>query len=181
MGAGDDAPADDAGLASSAGDAGETGSPAARRRLNRTVKQSLRELGAELSRLNQSVGGRLDLRGSDLECLDLIGQHGPVSPTALARLAGVHPATLTGVLDRLERSGWVSRERDPADRRGVLVQMRRGRGAEVLRLYLVDSGMNSALDDICADYADAELALLADFLRRAAEAGRAAAARLSDS
>ena len=98
----------------------------------------------------------------------------------LARLAGLHPATLTGVLDRLEHAGWITRERDPADRRGVLVRMERGRGAEVLRLYLVDSGMNSALDEICAGYADAELALLAGFLRRAAEAGRAAAARLSD-
>jgi hypothetical protein len=58
--------------------------------------------------------------------------------------------------------------------------MGRGRGAQVLRLYLVDSGMNSAVDDICAGYADADLAVVADFLRRAAEAGRAAAARLSD-
>jgi DNA-binding MarR family transcriptional regulator len=162
------------------GDAAEAGSAASRRRLNRAVKQSLRELGAELSRLNHSVGGRLDLKGPDLECLDLIGQHGAVSPSVLARLAGLHPATLTGVLDRLEHAGWITRDRDPADRRGVLVRMRRGRGAEVLRLYLVDSGMNSALDDICADYGDAELALLADFLQRAAEAGRAAAARLSD-
>jgi DNA-binding MarR family transcriptional regulator len=163
-----------------AGDAIEARSTAPRRRLNRAVKQSLRELGAELSRLNHSVGGRLDLKGADLECLDLIGQHGPVSPSMLARLAGLHPATLTGVLDRLEDAGWITRERDPADRRGVLVRMQRGRGAEVLRLYLVDSGMNSALDDICEDYGDAELALLADFLQRAAEAGRAAAARLSE-
>lgn len=188
-GAGDDAPsggagtagwADEAGTAGPVRDASEAGSAAARRRLNRAVKQSLRELGAELSRLNQSVGGRLDLKGADLECLDLIGRHGPVSPTVLARLAGLHPATLTGVLDRLERGGWITRERDPADRRGVLVRVQRGRGAEVLRLYLVDSGMNSALDDLCADYGDAELALLADFLQRAAEAGRAAAARLAD-
>lgn len=179
-GVGDDGPADDAGVARSVPDASRAGSAPARRRLNRAVKQSLRELGAELSRLNHSVGGRLDLKGADLECLDLIGQHGPVSPTLLARLAGLHPATLTGVLDRLEREGWIIRERDPADRRGVLVRMPRGRGAEVLRLYLVDSGMNSALDDICAGYGDAELELLADFLRRAAEAGRAAAARLSD-
>ena len=173
-GARDGAPADDVPPARDADPA------APRRRLNRAVKQSLRELGAELSRLNHSVGGRLDLKAADLECLDLIGQHGPVSPSVLAQLAGLHPATLTGVLDRLEHAGWITRERDPADRRGVLVRMQRGRGAEVLRLYLVDSGMNSALDEICADYADAELALLADFLRRAAEAGRAAAARLSD-
>ncbi len=168
-----------AGDAGSADDLGGAGSARDRRRLNRAVKESLRDLGAELSRLNHSVGGRLDLKGADLECLDLIGRYGPVSPSALARLAGLHPATLTGVLDRLERDGWIARDRDPADRRGVLVRAERGRGAEVLRLYLIDSGMNSALDDICAEYAEADLELLAGFLRRAAEAGRAAAARLS--
>ena len=168
-----------AGDAGSADDLRGAGSARDRRRLNRAVKESLRDLGAELSRLNHSVGGRLDLKGADLECLDLIGRYGPVSPSALARLAGLHPATLTGVLDRLERDGWIARDRDPADRRGVLVRAERGRGAEVLRLYLIDSGMNSALDDICAEYSEEELELLAGFLRRAAEAGRAAAARLS--
>jgi DNA-binding MarR family transcriptional regulator len=172
--------ADDAREAGSADEAGEEGSARDRRRLNRAIKESLRDLGAELSRLSHSVGGRLDLKGADLECLDLISRQGPVSPSALAKLAGLHPATLTGVLDRLERGGWIARDRDPADRRGVLVRAQRGRGAEVLRLYLVDSGMNSALDDICAGYAEPELEMLAGFLRRAAEAGRAAAAKLSD-
>ena len=39
--------------------------------------------------------------------------------------------------------------------------------------------MNTALDRICAGYADADLELLADFLRRTAEAGRSAADELS--
>jgi DNA-binding MarR family transcriptional regulator len=167
----------EAGLAGSSSDAGSARS---RGQLNRAVRESLRDLGAELSRLNHSVGGRLELKVADLECLDFIDRHGPISPSALARLAGLHPATLTGMLDRLERGGWIARDRDPADRRGALVRIQRGRGAEILRLYLVDSGMISALDDICADYADAELELLAGFLRRAAEAGRAAATRLAD-
>jgi DNA-binding MarR family transcriptional regulator len=150
-----------------------------RGRLNRAIKEALRDVGAELSRLNQSVGGRLDLKGTDLECLDLITRHGPLSPSALARRAGLHPATLTGVLDRLERGGWIVRDRDPADRRGVIIRAQRGRGAEVLRLYLVDSGMNAALDEICAQYSGDELELLAGFLRRTAEASQDAAARLA--
>ncbi len=158
--------------------AGERRSGQERRRLSRVVKESLREVGSQLSRLNHGVGGRLDMRDSDLECLDLISRHGPLSPSALARRAGLHPATVTGVLDRLERGGWIARDRDPADRRGVVVRAERGRGAEVLRLYLVDSGMNPALDEILGDYSEAELAVVADFLRRTAHAGRTAADRL---
>jgi DNA-binding MarR family transcriptional regulator len=150
-----------------------------RRRLYRTVKEALRDLGGQLSLLNHSVGTRLDLRATDLECLDLITRYGPLSPSALARRGGLHPATMTGILDRLERAGWIERRRDPSDRRGVVVQAARGRGAEILRLYLVDSGMNTAMDEICADYDDGELELLARFLRRTADAGRTAAEKLS--
>jgi DNA-binding MarR family transcriptional regulator len=150
-----------------------------RRRLYRTVKEALRDLGGQLSLLNHSVGTRLDLRATDLECLDLITRYGPLSPSALARRGGLHPATMTGILDRLERAGWIERRRDPSDRRGVVVQAARGRGAEILRLYLVDSGMNTAMDEICADYDDGELELLAGFLRRTADAGRTAAEKLS--
>ncbi|HSR85181.1 MAG TPA: MarR family transcriptional regulator, partial [Streptosporangiaceae bacterium] len=117
-----------------------------RRRLNRAIKEGLRDVGAQLTRLNNGVGGRLDLKASDLECLDVIDREGPLSPTALARRTGQHPATLTGILDRLEDGGWIVRDRDTADRRGVVVKAERGRAAEILRLYLVDSGMNAALD-----------------------------------
>jgi DNA-binding MarR family transcriptional regulator len=157
----------------------ESGAGPSRQRLTRAIKDALRDLGSELSRLNQSVGGRLDLKATDLECLDLITRHGPLSPSALAKRAGLHPATMTGVLDRLERGGWIARDRDPADRRGVLIRAQRGRGAQVLRLYLVDSGMNAALDEICAQYSGDELDVIAGFLRRTAEAGRTAAATLA--
>jgi DNA-binding MarR family transcriptional regulator len=159
----------------------ETVAPAPlRRRLNRAIKESLRDLGAQLSLLNHSVSARLDLKATDLECLDLITRYGPLSPSSLARRAGLHPATMTGILDRLERGGWIDRSRDPSDRRGVVVEAARGRGAEILRLYLVDSGMNTAMDQICSEYEDKELELLAGFLRRTADASRTAAQRLTE-
>jgi DNA-binding MarR family transcriptional regulator len=142
-----------------------------RRRLAGAIKASLRELSIQLSLLNHHVGARLEIRDVDLECLDLVDRYGPLSPSALARRAGLHPATMTGILDRLERGGWVVRERDPADRRGVVVRPRRERGAELLQLY---SGMNGAMDEILSGYSDAELELLQDFLHRTAEAGRTA-------
>ena len=159
---------------------GEIAPARLRRRMNRAIKESLRDLGAQLSLLNHSVGARLDLKATDLECLDLITRYGPLSPSTLARQAGLHPATMTGILDRLERGGWIDRSRDPSDRRGVIVESARGRGAEILRLYLVDSGMNTALDQICSEYEDKELELLAGFLRRTANAGRTAAQRLTE-
>ena len=147
-----------------------------RRRLNRAIKESLRELSIQLSLLNHHVGAHLDLKDVDLDCLDLIARHGPLSPSALARRAGLHPATMTGILDRLERGGWVARERDPSDRRAVVVRALRERNAELMRLY---SGMNASMDEICAGYGDTELEVLADFLRRTERAGRCATDELA--
>jgi len=145
--------------------------PARRRRLSTAIKRSLRELRMQLALLNLRVGARLDLKDTDLDCLDLIASHGPLSPSALARRAGLHPATTTGILDRLERGGWVARERDPADRRAVVVRALHQRAGEMMRLY---APMNAAMDQICASYGEPELELLADFLQRAATAGQSA-------
>ena len=142
-----------------------------RRRLSNRIKDVLRDLSVQMSLLNHQVGAHLDLRDADLECLDLVSRHGPIGPTALARRAGLHPATLTGVLDRLERGGWVIRTPNPTDRRAILVQVIKEKEAEVLLLF---SGMNRAMDEVCADYEDAELMMIADFLQRTAGAGRLA-------
>ena len=155
----------------------DSGGARRRRRLNGAIRESLRDMSVQLSLLNHQVGDQLDLKGTDLECLDLINRHGPLRPSALARRAGLHPATMTGILDRLERGGWIARDRDPADRRGVVLRALRDRATEVFRLY---SGMNSEMDQICAGYSDDELELLDGFLRRTAEAGRTAAEELAD-
>jgi DNA-binding MarR family transcriptional regulator len=160
-------------ISSSTGGAGRD-----RRRLTVAVRESLRELSIQLGLLNHQVGAQLDLRDADIGCLDLISRLGPVSPRALASRAGLHPATLTGILDRLERGGFIARERDSADRRGVRVRVLPGRVAQVLGLY---APMNTALEQICASYSEAELALLAGFLRRATDAGQLATDELTDS
>src|SRR5947209_19150086 len=132
-----------------------------RRRLTASIKQSLRALSIQLSLLNHQVGARAGLNDVDLDCLDLVNRYGPLSPSALAERAALHPATMTGIIDRLERGGWVARERSPSDRRAVLVRALRDRNAELVRLH---SGMNSSMTEICARCGDAELELLADFL-----------------
>jgi DNA-binding MarR family transcriptional regulator len=128
--------------------------------------------------LNYNVSNKLAMKDIDLDCLDIIQRHGPLTPSALSRRTGLHPATMTGILDRLERGEWVVRERDPADRRAVLIRADRKRGAEIFKLY---AGMNTAMDGICDTYADRELDVLADFLRRCVNAGRGATENLTSS
>lgn len=154
-----------------------SGSRSNRRQLTAQIKEGLRDLHNQLSTLNRQVGGQLAIKDIDMDCLDLINRHGPLSPSALSRRAGLHAATVTGILDRLERAGWVARERDPADRRAVTVRALPDRGKEVYRLF---AGMNSAMESICADYDEQQLTVLADFLRKTTDAGLTATRDLAD-
>jgi DNA-binding MarR family transcriptional regulator len=141
-----------------------------------SIRDSLRELRIQLSLLNYRVGSQLELKDVDLDCLDILDAYGPLSPSALARRAGLHPATVTGILDRLERGGWITRERDPSDRRAVVVRVARDRYAELVRLY---SGMNRSMNKLLAGYSDSELEAIADFLGRTVDAGREATDELA--
>ncbi|NUR30255.1 MAG: MarR family transcriptional regulator [Catenulispora sp.] len=149
-----------------------------RRRLTNEIKENLRELSVQLSLLNHHVGVRAELKDVDLDCLDLIVRHGPLSPSALARRAGLHPATMTGILDRLQKGGWIVRERDPdgPDRRAVSLRALKDRNGELFELF---AGMNAAMDELFTGYTDEQLATIQDFVRRTTDAGHHATKALA--
>ena len=162
-------------LAKGTGDPSDPGAARRRRRLTNAVKDSMRDLRVQLAVLNHEVGERLKLKPVDIDCLDLLARNGAQNPSNLAKLAGLHPATMTGILDRLEKGAWVARERDPEDRRAVVVRVRPERAGELLGVY---SGMSGLMDDICGAYSEQELELITEFLRRAHDAGGEAAQHL---
>ena len=135
------------------------------------VRFALRSMGAQLGRLNGTVGAEVELKAVDVELLDHIGRIGPVSPSELATTLHIHPATLTGILDRLESGGWVVRERSSEDRRKVSLKALRTRAPELVRLY---APMNTAIIKICADLTAEQLVAVRDFLRAIGEAATAA-------
>lgn len=60
---------------------------------------------------------------------------GPRTPAELAEAAGVTRATMTGLVDTLERDGYVKREPDPADRRTISVRLT-AKGEQFLNEFL---------------------------------------------
>jgi DNA-binding MarR family transcriptional regulator len=149
-----------------------------RRRTTVTIKASLRELSNQISLLNRQVGARVELKDIDLDCLDFISQVGPITPGALARRSGLHPATVTGIIDRLEKNGWIARDQDPSDRRGTLLRALPERSGVLFQLY---SGMNAEVDELCAGFDEAQLDVIAQFLARATDAASTATEELTGS
>ena len=66
---------------------------------------------------------KLGINRTDLRCLNIIENSGPMTAGRLAELSGLTTAAVTSVLDRLERVGYARRVRDQPDRRQVMVDV----------------------------------------------------------
>ena len=126
---------------------------------------------------SQAVAGRLGVNSTDMECADLLFLNGPMTAGRLAELTGLTTGAITGVINRLERRGWVQREADPGDRRRVIVRALDAANEEAHALF---GGMAEGAVALLARYSDAELALFLDFLRGATALGLEQTARLRD-
>jgi DNA-binding MarR family transcriptional regulator len=93
-------------------------------------------------RLRSSVG----ITGPQRLVLRLIGHFARISPGELSQALRVDPSSLTGVLRRLERSGLVTRARDPKDgRRAILTLTKRGRTLHQRHAGTVESSVRRTL------------------------------------
>ena len=66
-------------------------------------------MNSELAASNRAVAAQTGLNDSDLAVLDILHREGPQTPTALARRTRMGTTTMTSVLRRLTRDGWVER------------------------------------------------------------------------
>ena len=112
--------------------------------------------------ISDAVSARFGLASSDLECLDLALLSGGATAGEFARATGLTTGAITGVIDRLERAGYVRRERDPADRRKVVV---RARPAMTRRIAPVYDSLQREMTALWSRYRDDELDLILSFLK----------------
>ena len=80
---------------------------------------------------DEAVADRLGLNTTDLRCLELVIAQPAITAGRLAERADLTTGAVTGVLDRLERAGFVRRTPDPADRRSVTIAPVEARAGEV--------------------------------------------------
>ena len=127
------------------------------------LDRELQRVGTWTVLFKQALAERLGISTSDLECLDLLAETGPVTAGGLAEHTGLTTAAATGIIDRLERGRFVQRTQDPKDRRKVVVQPLPDRLPEVGRLY---ASLGQAIGQLRSRYSDEGQALLLDFAAR---------------
>lgn len=120
---------------------------------------ALRRLNSAFAASNRAVGVQLGIKDSDLAVLDCLNQEGPQTPTELARRTRTHIATMTGILTRLERDGWIERRRTGTDRRSMQIH-----ATGVHRLTDVYARANENLTHLLEPWTPTQMEALIHFL-----------------
>lgn len=120
----------------------------------------MRRASAQGVLFGQTVAAAAGISGSDLECMEVLHLEGRATAGRLAEVTGLTTGAITGVIDRLEKAGYVRRERDENDRRKVFVTIVPETAQSIERYYLP---MRQAVQKFWSSYSEAELQLLLRF------------------
>ena len=121
------------------------------------LENAMRKASSQGALFAKSVADQAGISSADMECIDFVNLEGRMTAGRLADLTGLTTGAITGVVDRLEKAGFVRRERDESDRRKVFIVPVAERMMEIGRLYEL---VKRAMQKQCEDYSDAELKLL---------------------
>jgi DNA-binding MarR family transcriptional regulator len=122
-----------------------------------------------------AMASRLGLHPTDYKALSILERLGAMTAGDLSRHSGLATASVTNLIDRLERRGFVRRVDDPRDRRRVLVEASVDRVAAARKLF---ESTRKSLTRLYERYTVPELAAIADFLARNAARLRDETAKL---
>jgi DNA-binding Lrp family transcriptional regulator len=127
-----------------------------------------RDFATAMVVFHEAVGGLLGLSSVERKCLDLLGRLGPVTAGTIREHTGLTTGAVTGLVDRLEKAGYVERTRDTVDRRKVVVR--------VLPNEKMDALMAAAFVPFGEDmvkaadgFSQAELVAIGEWVRRTTE------------
>ncbi|HEV7615463.1 MAG TPA: MarR family transcriptional regulator [Solirubrobacterales bacterium] len=141
-----------------------------KRELIQGLIAAFRASGNQDSAFENLAADRLGVNRTDLHCLNAIENAGGLSAGQLAAAVGLTSGAVTGVVDRLERSGFARRVADPADRRRVKVEVTPEFYARAERIWGPLAAEWEA--SLASHFTAAELARVTEFLRLTNEVGK---------
>ncbi len=152
--------------------------PQQRAELEVAFAAAIRRTGSLMQLMGQAAAERIGINSTDLNCLNILSFSGQMTAGELARATGLTTASITGVIDRLEEAGFVSRERDPHDRRRVVVRLALDKALREVASVFVP--MLRDWREMAARYSDDELRLIVDFYGHMEQVFRKHLVRLRD-
>ena len=139
---------------------------------SKSREELLRELEVEGRRSTagglfflQAIAERSGMSLTDLRCINILTSTGPITAGRMAEEMGLTTGAITGVVNRMERAGYVRREKDPGDGRRVVIrpvsEKLESAGANIF------GSIEKGMDALFSEYGDRDLAVILDYTRRA--------------
>ncbi|WP_040793435.1 MarR family transcriptional regulator [Nocardia paucivorans] len=133
-----------------------------------SLQLALRLQASRTVLFHSAVAHRAGIAVTDLSCLNLLSMDGPQTPGELARHVGItRGGAVTAMIDRLERSGYVARRRDPDDRRRVLVEITAEAAQQISPMF---AGLGRAMEEQFVGHDAETLAIILDFVTTSTDA-----------
>jgi DNA-binding MarR family transcriptional regulator len=123
------------------------------------ITGKMKDMSAETILFHQAVADVLGLHITDHKSLDLIHRFGSMPAGKLGELTGLTTGAVTGIIDRLEKAGYVRRTNDPKDRRRTIVEPTRNRKLE-RKIETVFMPLHERMYKLLSSYTDSELTFL---------------------
>lgn len=92
------------------------------KKLQNELSEAIQRAGTLKVLHTNAVASRIGLSATEFEAMDIISRYQPMTAGKLADYCGLTTGAITGLVDRLERAGFVQRERDSEDRRRVYIK-----------------------------------------------------------
>ncbi|MHC6218940.1 MarR family transcriptional regulator [Arthrobacter sp. MMS24-S77] len=152
-----------------------TGVSMQRQELLEAVFASGRELSTAAVMFHTKLSELRGLSATEGKAIDILLRFGPMTAGEFGEHSGLAPASVTGLMQRLESKGVARRVRHEGDKRKVLIELV-GDQVTAAMPYFVDfmGGLASLLEG----YSDQELRVIADYSSKAARIQQDAAGRL---
>ena len=151
--------------------------PRGRKQLLEELALAGRAMSAATVMFHTTVAARQGLSATEEKALDLLERFGPLTAGELSKRSGLAPASVTGLIDRLERKGFARRIAHPSDRRSILVEVDADRVYAGMAPLFADWA--GSLEELYAGYSDEQLELILHFLTEVARRQREATAQLT--
>jgi DNA-binding MarR family transcriptional regulator len=119
--------------------------------------RAVRLLTRSSVQFQKAIAVKMGLNVTDAECIYFLLEMGPSTAGDLAKVTSLTTGAITNVIDRLEKAGFVKREKDPKDRRKVVVVFLPETHKKVVKDY---ESINTDVFRLFSDYSKKELKFL---------------------
>lgn len=127
---------------------------------------AVREFSTAAVILHAAVAERTGIGLIELKALDILQRVGMQTAGEIAGVTGLKPSSVTSLVDRLRRRGFVTRRRDPHDRRRVLIRPTSRLERVIAPLF---AGVNHRMRTHFEQYGATQADLIGECFRRAAQ------------